>query len=92
MRAARYRTVSSISARLSLNWNETYIKQYREDGLYSLNPDYAPMLFDGESASVYLIGRVLGIAGPELDATPEEIRLYLSASSTQHGREERSRL
>ena len=72
--------------------NETYIKQYREDGLYSLNPDYAPMLFDGESASVYLIGRVLGIAGPELDATPEEIRLYLSASSTQRGREERSQL
>ena len=40
--------------------NETYIKRYEEDGLHSLNPAYPTMHFD-EEASVYLIGRVLGI-------------------------------
>lgn len=40
--------------------NETYIKEYQEDGLHSLNPKYPTMHFS-EEESVYLIGRVLGI-------------------------------
>ncbi len=63
--------------------NETYIKKYEEDGLYSMNPNYAPMLFDEEAAPVYLIGRVLGIVDPDLEATPEEIRLYMQYSDPE---------
>ena len=38
--------------------NELYIKEYQEDGLHSLNPDYPVMHFDGDQR-VFLIGRVL---------------------------------
>ena len=43
--------------------NELYIKEYREDGLHSLNPQYPVMRFDGDT-NVYLVGRVLGVAEP----------------------------
>jgi SOS-response transcriptional repressor LexA len=55
--------------------NETYIKEYREDGLHSLNPEYAPLRFD-ESESVYLIGRVLGILDKASYANAEDIAKY----------------
>lgn len=55
--------------------NETYIKEYQEDGLHSLNPDYKPMHFD-DSVSVYLIGRVLGILDKASYATAEDISKY----------------
>lgn len=55
--------------------NETYIKEYQEDGLHSLNPEYAPMCFD-ESESVYLIGRVLGILDKSSYAKREDIEKY----------------
>ena len=51
--------------------NETFIKRYEEDGLYSLNPAYAPMHFSDET-SVYLIGRVLGVLDPSAAASPQE--------------------
>ncbi len=38
--------------------NELYIKEYQEDGLHSLNPNYPIMRFDGDQR-VFLIGRVL---------------------------------
>lgn len=38
--------------------NELYIKEYQEDGLHSLNPNYPVMHFDGDQR-VFLIGRVL---------------------------------
>ena len=38
--------------------NELFIKEYHEDGLHSLNPDYPIMRFDGDTR-VFLIGRVL---------------------------------
>ncbi len=38
---------------------EGYIKEYRKDGLYSHNADYAPMFFR-EGNDVRCIGRVLG--------------------------------
>lgn len=56
--------------------NETYIKQYEEDGLHSLNPKYKPMHFADET-SVYLIGRVLGILAPEDIATEKDIETVL---------------
>lgn len=62
--------------------NETYIKQYEEDGLHSLNPEYKTMCFSDET-SVYLIGRVLGVLAPEDVATDKDIEKYLKANSIQ---------
>ena len=56
--------------------NETYIKEYREDGLYSLNPKYDVMHFSDEE-SVYLIGRVTGVLDPENIATEADVKRYL---------------
>jgi len=55
--------------------NETYIKEYRADGLYSLNPDYPPIRFNDDEY-VYLIGRVLGIFDKSQYAKPEDIEKY----------------
>lgn len=55
--------------------NETYIKEYREDGLHSLNPDYGTMHFS-EFESVYLIGRVLGILDKASYATEADVARY----------------
>ena len=57
--------------------NETYIKEYREDGLHSLNPDYGIMHFS-EFESVYLIGRVLGILDKASYASETDIARYLA--------------
>ena len=56
--------------------NETYIKEYREDGLHSLNPKYGVMRFSDEE-SVYLIGRVMGVLNPESIATEADVKKYL---------------
>ena len=55
--------------------NETYIKEYRKDGLHSLNPDYPDMHFNDYS-TVYLIGRVLGILDKASYASKEDIDRY----------------
>lgn len=55
--------------------NETYIKEYQEDGLHSLNPDYGTMHFS-EFESVYLIGRVLGILDKASYASETDIARY----------------
>ena len=57
--------------------NETYIKEYQEDGLHSLNPKYDIMHFSDEE-SVYLIGRVMGVLSPESIATEEDVKRYLA--------------
>ena len=57
--------------------NETYIKEYREDGLHSLNPKYDVMCFSDEE-SVYLIGRVMGVLSPESIATEADVKRYLA--------------
>ena len=57
--------------------NETYIKEYREDGLHSLNPKYDVMRFSDEEA-VYLIGRVIGVLSPESIATETDVKMYLA--------------
>ena len=56
--------------------NETYIKVFEEDGLHSLNPDYAVMRFT-DTDSVYLIGRVTGILDPAQAASDADIEKYL---------------
>ena len=56
--------------------NETYIKQYREDGLYSLNERYKPMTFQGDE-SVYLIGRVLGKLYGRCIASDRDVEKYV---------------
>ena len=55
--------------------NETYIKEYADDGLVSLNPRYPLMRFDEENR-VYLIGRVLGKLDPACIAASEDIERY----------------
>lgn len=57
--------------------NALYIKEYRPDGLYSLNPDFEPILFR-DHEEILLIGRVNGIIQPEDLATEEEIALYMA--------------
>ena len=56
---------------------ETYIKEYQEDGLHSLNPKYDVMRFSDEE-SVYLIGRVMGVLSPESIATETDVKRYLA--------------
>lgn len=55
--------------------NETYIKEYQEDGLHSLNSDYDTMRFADWDA-VYLIGRVLGILDKASYANEGDIARY----------------
>ena len=55
--------------------NETYIKEYREDGLHSLNPAYPVMRFS-EFEHVYLIGQVIGVLNDENIAREEEVERY----------------
>ena len=57
--------------------NETYIKEYRPDGLHSLNPAYPVMRFSDED-SVYLIGRGMGVLSPESIATEADVKRYLA--------------
>ena len=57
--------------------NETYIQEYQEDGLHSLNPKYDIMHFSDEE-SVYLIGRVIGVLDPENIATEADVKRYLA--------------
>ena len=55
--------------------NEMYIKEYRTDGLYSLNPKYDMLKFDEEQA-VYLIGRVLTVLNPDRIASQSDIEKF----------------
>jgi phage repressor protein C with HTH and peptisase S24 domain len=56
--------------------NETYIKEYQQDGLHSHNPHYPVMRFE-EDAGVLLIGRVLGVVEPDQLATESEKTRFL---------------
>ena len=62
--------------------NESYIKEYRSDGLHSHNEKYPVMRFD-DDAAVYLIGRVLGVVGPEMLASPREIERWPGSGKTE---------
>ena len=55
--------------------NETYIKVYGTDGLYSLNTHYAPMHFC-DAENVYLIGKVIGKLDSSEIATGDEAGRY----------------
>ena len=55
--------------------NETYIKEYQPDGLYSRNPSYPVMSFS-EFEHVYLIGRVIGVLSDEDIACEEDVECY----------------
>lgn len=55
--------------------NETFIKEYQPDGLYSYNPAYPTMHFS-EFDHVYLIGRVVGILHKCDFARPEDVQVY----------------
>ena len=64
--------------------NETYIKEYREDGIHSFNPNYPTMHFDDE-LRVYFIGKVLCIVDQDYDiAEDEDIERY----QTIHGNDD----
>ncbi len=60
--------------------NETYIKQYEEDGLHSLNRRYGVLRF-GEDQAVYLIGRVVGTASPKDVPAAADVEAYLTLHS-----------
>ena len=55
--------------------NEMYIKEYRPDGLYSLNTKYDMLRFD-EEAAVYLIGRVLTVLDPANIADQSDVEKF----------------
>ena len=55
--------------------NEMYIKEYRKDGLHSLNPKYDVLKFD-EDQAVYLIGKVLTVLDPEAIASSSDIEKF----------------
>ena len=55
--------------------NEMYIKEYRADGLHSLNKKYDVLKFDADQA-VYLIGRVLTVLDPESIASQSDIEKF----------------
>lgn len=55
--------------------NETYIKEYRKNGLRSLNRKYKLMRFN-EDDSVYIIGRVLGVLDPDAIVSFEDVQRY----------------
>ncbi len=52
--------------------NETYIKEYQKDALYSHNEDYSPMHFD-EHEHVFYIGKVIGVVSEDDYATQTDI-------------------
>ena len=52
-----------------------YIKEYRADGLHSLNKKYDVLKFDADQA-VYLIGRVLTVLDPEGIASQSDIEKF----------------
>ena len=60
--------------------NETYIKEYQEDALYSLNEHYKPMRFSDED-SVYLIGRVIGVLDLKSVAKQSDVEKYQTIHS-----------
>ena len=55
--------------------NETYIKEYRPDGLHSLNPKYDVMRFS-EFEHIYLIGQVIGVLNDKSIASAEDVERY----------------
>ena len=55
--------------------NEMYIKEFRADGLHSLNKMYDVLKFD-EEQSVYLIGKVLTVLAPEAIASQSDIEKF----------------
>ena len=60
--------------------NETYIKQYAEDGLHSLNRKYEVLRFE-EDQAVYLIGRVVGIVSQKDIPSAADVEAYLTIRS-----------
>lgn len=54
------------------NGDAGYIKVYQRDGLHSLNPSYATIVFH-EGDEVRCVGKVLGIAEKELFARDDEL-------------------
>ena len=56
--------------------NEMYIKEYRADGLHSLNKKYDVLKFDADQA-VYLIGKVLTVLDPESIASQSDVERFL---------------
>ena len=59
--------------------NEAYIKECREEGLYSYNEKYKTMKFNDDD-NVSLIGRVIGVITAEDIAAQKDIRAYQLAN------------
>jgi phage repressor protein C with HTH and peptisase S24 domain len=62
-----------------------YIKEYREDGLYSHNPAYAPIRFS-EGTEVRCIGRVVGTLKQDEWADDESIRKWKASHRKAAGK------
>lgn len=57
--------------------NETYVKEYRSDGLHSLNKRYKTMKFNDDD-SVYFIGKVIARLDESCVASQRDIDKYFS--------------
>ncbi|MBQ9664273.1 MAG: LexA family transcriptional regulator [Oscillospiraceae bacterium] len=62
--------------------NEMYIKEYRRDGLHSLNKKYDVLKFDEEQA-VYLIGKVLTVLDNDNIASQSDVEKFQLVTSSQ---------
>lgn len=69
-----YRLSSQVLNFVTLG-KSTYIKEYRPDGLHSLNPAY-PVMHFSEFEHVYLIGQVIGVLNDEDVACEEDVECY----------------
>lgn len=56
------------------------VKEYRSDGLHSLNEKYKTMKFTQED-KVYLIGRVIGLADHGDIASAYDVDRYIQANA-----------
>ena len=57
------------------NGNAGYMKEYRKEGLYSLNPEYPLMRFS-ENDDVRCVGKVIGIVRKDMIPTSTDIERY----------------
>lgn len=55
--------------------NSLYIKEFRKEGLHSLNPRW-PLMNKKDYGSIRFVGRVIGVISPDEFATSDEIRAF----------------
>ena len=62
--------------------NSLYIKEYRREGLHSLNPKW-PLMRKSDYGEIRFIGRVIGVVDNDEFATTEEVKVFTKGSVEQ---------